>query len=54
MTLAVAKSLVDCKKDKSNIEEKAISAMVKVGRKYPDCGYGPKFYQWIITENHTP
>lgn len=54
MTLAVAKSLVDCKKDKSNIEEKAISAMVEVGRKYPDCGYGPKFYQWIITENHTP
>lgn len=54
MTLAVAKSFVDCKKDKSNIEEKAISAMVEVGRKYPDCGYGPKFYQWIITENHTP
>lgn len=54
MTLAVAKSLVDCKKDKSNIEEKAISTMVEVGRRYPDCGYGPKFYQWIITENHTP
>lgn len=53
MTLAIAKSFVDCKKDKSNIEEKAISDMVEVGRKYTDCGYGPKFYQWIITENHT-
>ena len=28
--------------------------MVELGRKYPDCGYGPSFYQWIISEEHKP
>ena len=28
--------------------------MVKVGRRYPDCGYGGRFYSWINDEDHRP
>jgi len=28
--------------------------MVEVGRKYPDCGYGCRFYRWINGNNHDP
>ena len=54
MTLAVAKALMDSKNDFKNIEEECIKSMVEVGRKYPDCGYGPKFYQWLISNDHKP
>lgn len=54
MTLAVAKALIDSKDDLSDIEDKTIKSMSELGRKYPDCGYGPSFYQWIISEEHKP
>ena len=53
MTLAVAKALLDCKKDYSNIEEITIKSMVELGNKYPSCGFGRGFYNWIITD-HKP
>lgn len=28
--------------------------MVDVGRHYPNCGFGGKFYHWIFTDNHKP
>lgn len=28
--------------------------MAEVGWKYSDCGYGPRFYQWLMTDNHEP
>lgn len=28
--------------------------MTALGRKYPNCGYGPSFYQWIMSEDHKP
>lgn len=54
MTLAVAKAFLEAKNDYSDIEEKVIKSMTEVGRKYPNCGYGPSFYRWIISENHKP
>lgn len=54
MALAVAKALCQSKKDFSDIKEKCIECMVELGRKYPHCGYGPRFYQWIVTDNHEP
>ena len=28
--------------------------MVETGRRYPDCGYGGRFYEWINGSDHTP
>lgn len=46
MTLAVKKAIVE----KSDV----VKAMVKVGRKYQNCGFGGKFYWWIAGINHEP
>ena len=54
MTLAVAKSLLDCEKDYRYLSEIAIKNMVEIGRYYPNCGYGEKFYNWIMKDNHKP
>ena len=46
MTLAIKKALVEGKD--------LVETMVAVGRKYPDCGYGGRFYGWIMGPDHTP
>lgn len=54
MSLAVAKSLIDCKGNYSKLHDIVIKNMVEIGRKYPWCGFGGHFYRWIITDNHEP
>lgn len=54
MTLAVAKAFLDAKNDYSDLEEKVIESMTELGRKYPNCGYGPSFYHWIMSDEHKP
>ena len=31
-----------------------VDTMVEVGRKYPNCGYGGRFYSWINGSRHEP
>jgi type I restriction enzyme M protein len=50
MTLAVAGALVDCAGDYSALSGRAAARMRELGRHYPDCGYGGKFYQWIFDD----
>lgn len=54
MTLAVAKSLLDCNGNYNNLSSVATKNMVEIGRKYPNCGFGGNFYKWIMTDNHEP
>lgn len=54
MTLAIAKALMESKKDYSDLEEKSIKYMVEIGKEYPLCGFGGNFYKWIKSENHEP
>jgi type I restriction enzyme M protein len=54
MTIAVAKALMDCKGDYSDLSEKAIKAMQELGRPYPNCGFGGSFYNWIYSDNPKP
>ena len=54
MTLAVAKALLECKKDYSDLSEKAIEYMQGIGRHYPNSGYGGSFYHWIFSNNPKP
>ncbi len=43
MTLAIAKTILDSNKKKTNLRDKAIKYMQELGRLYPDAGYGGNF-----------
>ena len=46
MSLAIKKALV------GGLD--LVETMVTVGREYPFCGYGGRFYNWINGDNHEP
>ena len=54
MTLAVADALLSARKDHTDLGKQAIASMQKLGRMFPDCGFGGHFYQWIGTDNPAP
>lgn len=54
MTIAVAKALMDCNGDYTDLGAKAIKAMQELGRPYPNCGFGGFFYNWIYSDNPKP
>lgn len=54
MSLAVAKAILDCGGDYRDLSEKTVYYMQKIGRNYPDCGYGGKFENWIFSDNPEP
>jgi ADP-ribosylglycohydrolase len=54
MTLAVAKALVECRGNYSSLGAQAVKAMQEIGRHYPDCGFGGRFYGWLFSDNPAP
>ncbi len=68
MTLAVAKAIMEtCRTFEPSVvtsgfsdefysvlERNTIRYMQEIGRKYPNCGYGSRFYQWIFSDNPRP
>ena len=54
MTVAIGQAIVECQGDYSNLSRKAIECMQDLGRPYPHCGYGGRFYDWIYSENPQP
>ena len=54
MTCAVAQALMDSKEDFSNLSEKTVAAMQRIGRQYPNCGYGARFIHWMFTDDPQP
>ena len=54
MTLSVAKAILESKEDFSDLSEKTKNFMQKIGRNYPDCGYGGNFFNWIFSDNPKP
>lgn len=68
MTLAIAKSIIETEKIiKSSfggynhdseyysiLEEISIKYMQEIGLKYPNCGYGGMFRQWVFSNNPKP
>ena len=54
MTCAVAQALMDCNGDYSDLSEKTIRAMRRIGRNHPYCGYGGMFFQWMFDDNKGP
>ena len=51
LTLAVADWLVE---DPSHSHEFLIENMVTLGKYYLECGFGRRFYDWILSNNHLP
>ena len=54
MTLAIADAIMACQGDFSKLGQAAVSSMRRLGRKYPDGGYGGRFNQWLYSENPAP
>lgn len=54
MSLAIAKALLESKADYSDLSENAIKFMQKIGRHYPDCGFGGQFRKWVFLDNPKP
>ncbi len=54
MTCAVAQALMDSKEDFSDLSEKTVAAMQRIGRQYPNCGYGVHFIRWMFADNPQP
>lgn len=54
MTCAVAQALMDSREDFSDLSEKTVAAMQRIGRRYPFCGYGARFYGWMFSNDPKP
>ncbi len=54
MTLAVAKSLIECNGNYDDLRKVTIKNMQELGRKYPLVGYGNNFNTWLNIPEPTP
>ena len=54
MSLAVAKSILDCDGDYETLSCKAVSNMQELGRIYKNAGYGRTFIKWIFSDDPQP
>ena len=54
MTCAVAQALMDSAPDFSDLSEKAVAAMQRIGRQFPNCGYGARFIHWMFADDPQP
>ena len=54
MTFAIAKSLLECKSDYSDLSEVTVKNMQSLGKKYSDAGYGGMFLGWIFSSDPKP
>lgn len=54
MTLAVGKAIMESKADWNDLSAQAVRCMQDVGRPYPGCGYGGRFYDWMYSDNPQP
>ncbi|MDR2604394.1 MAG: ADP-ribosylglycohydrolase family protein [Desulfovibrio sp.] len=57
MTLAVAKAIMECadsRFDESLLSRNVVKTMQEIGRKYPNCGFGSMFNNWIFSDDPRP
>ena len=57
MTIAIAKALMDYYERSSTLEHfksHLVEVMHEVGRRYPDCGYGGRFLEWMMKYHTEP
>jgi len=54
MTLAIAKAILSCNGDWQQLGYNAVKYMQKIGRKYPNCGFGGMFRKWVFNSAPEP
>lgn len=54
MTLSIANAILEANGDYTNLSELTVKNMQKIGRNYPNCGYGGRFYGWMFSNNPSP
>ena len=56
MTLAIAKALLtyDNVSDYESFKKELVAVMHEVGMRYPGCGYGGRFYEWMMYNRTEP
>ena len=54
MTLAVAQAILDCAGDWTELGKKAVTSMQRLGRLYPEAGYGGRFAVWLQRDDPQP
>ena len=54
MTCAVAQALMDSRADYADLSERTVEAMQWIGRQFPNCGYGARFYDWMFSRDPRP
>lgn len=54
MTLALAEAILVSKPDYSDLSKNAVECMQRIGRNYPDCGYGGAFGRWMFSDDPKP
>lgn len=54
MSLAVAQAILISRPDHSDLSKNAVECMQRIGRNYPNCGYGVSFNEWIFANNPKP
>lgn len=55
MTIAVAEALLDTPgKSREERKKAVVRSMQKWGRRYPDAGFGGRFYNWLYERNPEP
>ena len=54
MTVAIAEAVLACDGKYDDLREKTVEYMQRIGRQYPDCGYGGRFFGWMFSSNPKP
>lgn len=54
MSLAVAQAILDSNGDTAALNQRAVTRMRELGRKYPHAGYGGHFHKWIYDNDPCP
>jgi type I restriction enzyme M protein len=55
MTIAVGKALHESRKQNyADLNDQLVYWMHKIGKRYPDCGYGGHFYHWMFHDDAEP
>ncbi len=54
MTIAVMQALLETDGKVKGLAEKTVEWMQKIGRQYPNCGYGGRFWDWVFDSDPKP
>ncbi len=54
MTIAVAEALIQGFGDKEKTSRELVQSMQRLGRQYPDAGYGGRFIHWLYEQDPVP